>query len=222
MSPLLLLAGLALAHDPVVSTVDLRELEGGWIVQLSLATAGANRALRAEEAGFDAFDEARWKAALVDHVREGLVVTADDAPVPLGAGGVRAGPHQTDLVFELPTLDRPDALVVTARVLDLPGQTQVVRVHPRGGTARRAVVTAAEGYRAAWPADFRATVGERDPAARVHAPQHHDHDHDHDHVSHPSVGLAALGLGLLGGLALLARRERASRARLAVPDAGTR
>ncbi len=50
---LCLFATLAMAPDSTVTTVDLTQREGGWVVLVSLATEGTHAALKAQEPNFD-------------------------------------------------------------------------------------------------------------------------------------------------------------------------
>lgn len=173
---LCLFATVAMAHDSAVTTVDLTQQEGGWVVQVSLATEGAHAALKAQEPNFESFDAAQWKAALVSHARQTVHITTDAGQVPLGTGGVRAGPHQTDLMFPLELPSTVDHFDITVEILNLHHQTQVVRVHPQGGPVRRAVLNSETGFTVAWPDGFSATVGQRAPAdSTPAAAQTHTH-----------------------------------------------
>lgn len=146
------LLGVASAHDPAVSTVQLLEVDAGWVVRVSVATEGVHQRLMESEPEFLQFDATRWKQALAQHTRSGLVVNTAEGAVELGPIAIRAGVHETTLVATLPPLR--DDFDLTVGLLNLPGQTQVARVTPKSGDTHRRVLHADSAGTVAWPEDF--------------------------------------------------------------------
>lgn len=144
----------ARAHGGHTAAFELQELPSGWIISAHFPRSTADRALE-ERLGLvvlDNLDPVAYREAVVAYFRDTVRVSADGGPLqPWGAGGIRLGDHQTDLRLSLPEL--PAAVetveVELAAFTEDASQVQVLRVLRAGrGQVARAVLTAADGYRA--------------------------------------------------------------------------
>lgn len=124
------------AHDPNLATFELKQGAAGWMLEGSFMFARAQATLQAEDPDLDwaTLERGEIERRLMDHLRVTVEIWADGVGVPLGAGGIRLGDHQTNVRFPLPSLvEAPRLLVVGIHSFaDNPAQTQVLRIHHDG------------------------------------------------------------------------------------------
>ena len=197
----------AQAHDPNVATFELEEGAAGWVLEGSFMFSRAQATLEAEDPDLDwaAVDRVEIERRLMDHLRVTVEIWADGVGVPLGAGGIRLGDHQTTVRFPLPALgDGPSTLTVGLHSFaDNPEQTQVLRIYHDGRRHTR-VLRAEEDFTTrvdlAEAESPRVQPAPRAPGTPEEAPEG------------VPVGPAAGAGALLGGTALVALRRRGPRA----------
>lgn len=100
---------LEIEHDPNLATVTIKQEKGVWIFTMSCAQAGLHEAIASNhpELKNTPITETAYKEAVVEYVKKTVEFTANDfGEVTFGQGGVRLGPHQSDVKFEL--LNMPD------------------------------------------------------------------------------------------------------------------
>jgi len=109
---LMCVPGMAAAHDRDVATFVIspvttkatadRPAVKGWMMEMHVPTAALHTALVTElgKAPVEALSKKAYKERAVDYLWRHIEMKTD-TPVTLGGGGIKLGPHQTDLRFTL-------------------------------------------------------------------------------------------------------------------------
>lgn len=121
---LLLLSGLALAHNPALATFTLTEERGAWGLRLETS-----------QAAFDAaVGESASEEEIVAYVKRTVHIEADHQPLSLGRGAIQAGEHVSALTFALPQLsDEVHSLKIRLDTFaENPAQTNLLRLDREG------------------------------------------------------------------------------------------
>lgn len=92
------------SHDPNLATFTISQKKGVWVLEMSCAQEGLDRAIRkyGPEVAERGFADKAYKEAVVEYLKSTILIQADDfAEVTLGKGGIKLGSHQSNVKFEL-------------------------------------------------------------------------------------------------------------------------
>lgn len=109
----IIVAGAAKAHNPLVSTFTISQLNGIWTLDIALAQSGAHEALKKKypEKDLDNLlltDHIAYKQLVIAYIKETCVIKVNGKLVVLGAGGIKIGDHETSVRLMLEKM--PEAI----------------------------------------------------------------------------------------------------------------
>ncbi|MBI1288361.1 MAG: hypothetical protein GC178_12385 [Flavobacteriales bacterium] len=121
------------SHDPNLATFTISQKKGVWILEMSCAQEGLDRAMRKfkPEVAKLGFSDRSYKEAVVEYLKSTIFIQADDfAEVTLGQGAIKLGAHQSNVKFELSGMpDSPKRLKLRlASMSENPEHVSLVKV----------------------------------------------------------------------------------------------